>query len=383
MSKRALMISVLGLLFGVLAHGSAPVWVIDLNDVIEASSARYLSDSLEKARTSDVPLVVLRIDTPGGWMDSTRDIVKDILASPVPVAAYVSPEGASATSAGTYIVYASHVAAMAPATNIGSATPVRGDGEAMEPNMERKVVNDAVAQMRGYAELRGRNIEWAEKTVREATNLTASEALELNVIDFVAADISALLGMIDGVTLATKIGSVTLATDESEYEVVTSTWFEHSSLKTLLDTLGDSLWWVIGIVLVIGEVVLPGTFLIWFAFAAFGVGLIGLMFEMSGMNQVVVFSLLSFASLSLGYLMRKRRGDPEEPAFADRTLAYMGKTYTVVEAIENGQGKIQVGDSVWLAEGADCRVGESVKVIDSRGNVLVVEVVPPEENASD
>lgn len=382
MSKRALMISVLGLLFGVLAHGSAPVWVIDLNDVIEASSARYLSDSLEKARTSDVPLVVLRIDTPGGWMDSTRDIVKDILASPVPVAAYVSPEGASATSAGTYIVYASHVAAMAPATNIGSATPVRGDGEAMEPNMERKVVNDAVAQMRGYAELRGRNIDWAEKTVREATNLTASEALEQNVIDVMASDIGGLLAKVDGMTLTTKAGSVTLATEGSEHEIVTNAWFEHSSVKTLLDSLGDSLWWVIGIVLVIGEVVLPGTFLIWFAFAAFGVGLVGLVFDMSGMNQVIVFSLLSFASLSLGYLMRKRRGDPEAPAFADRTQAYMGKTYTVVEAIENGQGKIKVGDSVWLAEGEDCPVGGSVKVIDSRGNVLVTEIVPPDESAS-
>ena len=380
MSKRTLLISVLGLLTGVLSHATPPVWVIDLDDVIEASSARYLSDSLDEARTSDVPLVVLRIDTPGGWMDSTRDIVKDILASPVPVAAYVSPEGASASSAGTYIVYASHVAAMAPATNIGSATPVRGDGEAMEPNLERKVVNDAVAQMRGLAELRGRNIEWAEKTVREATNLTASEALEQNVIDLMATDISALLAKIDGMTLETKTGLVTLATEGSEHQVITNTWFDRSSVKTMLDALGDSLWWVIGIVLVIGEVVLPGTFLIWFAFAAFGVGLIGVVVDLSGMNQVVVFGLLSFASLSLGYLMRKRRGDPEVPAFADRTQAYMGKTYTVVEAIENGQGKIQVGDSVWLAEGEDCPVGGSVKVIDSRGNVLLIDVVPQNEN---
>jgi len=379
-SKRTLLISVLGLLTGVLSHATPPVWVIDLDDVIEASSARYLSDSLDEARTSDVPLVVLRIDTPGGWMDSTRDIVKDILASPVPVAAYVSPEGASASSAGTYIVYASHVAAMAPATNIGSATPVRGDGEAMEPNLERKVVNDAVAQMRGLAELRGRNIEWAEKTVREATNLTASEALEQNVIDLMATDISALLAKIDGMTLETKTGLVTLATEGSEHQVITNTWFDRSSMKTMLDALGDSLWWVIGIVLVIGEVVLPGTFLIWFAFAAFGVGLIGVVVDLSGMNQVVVFGLLSFASLSLGYLMRKRRGDPEVPAFADRTQAYMGKTYKVVEAIENGQGKIQVGDSVWLAEGEDCPVGGSVKVIDSRGNVLLIDVVAQNEN---
>ena len=377
---RKLITILLGLWVGALAHGTAPVWVIDLDDVIEASSARYLSDSLDEARTSDVPLVVLRIDTPGGWMDSTRDIVKDILASPVPVAAYVSPEGASASSAGTYIVYASHVAAMAPATNIGSATPVRGDGEAMEPNLERKVVNEAVAQMRGLAELRGRNIEWAEKTVREATNLTASEALEQNVIDLMATDISALLAKIDGMTLETKTGLVTLATEGSEHQVITNTWFDRSSVKTMLDALGDSLWWVIGIVLVIGEVVLPGTFLIWFAFAAFGVGLIGVVVDLSGMNQVVVFGLLSFASLSLGYLMRKRRGDPEVPAFADRTRAYMGKTYTVVEAIENGQGKIQVGDSVWLAEGEDCPIGGSVKVIDSRGNVLLIDVVPQNEN---
>ena len=380
MSKRTLLISVLGLLTGVLSHATPPVWVIDLDDVIEASSARYLSDSLDEARTSDVPLVVLRIDTPGGWMDSTRDIVKDILASPVPVAAYVSPEGASASSAGTYIVYASHVAAMAPATNIGSATPVRGDGEAMEPNLERKVVNDAVAQMRGLAELRGRSIEWAEKTVREATNLTASEALEQNVIDLMATDISALLAKIDGMTLETKTGLVTLATEGSEHQVITNTWFDRSSMKTMLDALGDSLWWVIGIVLVIGEVVLPGTFLIWFAFAAFGVGLIGVVVDLSGMNQVVVFGLLSFASLSLGYLMRKRRGDPEVPAFADRTQAYMGKTYKVVETIENGQGKIQVGDSVWLAEGEDCPVGGAVKVIDSRGNVLLIDVVAQNEN---
>ena len=371
----------LGLWMGALAHGTVPVWVIDLDDVIEASSARYLSDSLEEASTSNVPLVVLRIDTPGGWMDSTRDIVKDILASPVPVAAYVSPEGASASSAGTYIVYASHVAAMAPATNIGSATPVRGDGEAMEPNLERKVVNDAVAQMRGLAELRGRNIEWAEKMVREATNLTASEALDQNVIDLMATDISALLAKIDGMTLETKTGLVTLATEGSEHQVITNTWFDRSSVKTMLDALGDSLWWVIGIVLVIGEVVLPGTFLIWFAFAAFGVGLIGVVVDLSGMNQVVVFGLLSFASLSLGYLMRKRRGDPEVPAFADRTQAYMGKTYTVVEAIENGQGKIQVGDSVWLAEGEDCVVGGSVKVSGSRGNVLLIEVVSQNDNA--
>ncbi|HVH83913.1 MAG TPA: nodulation protein NfeD, partial [Steroidobacteraceae bacterium] len=182
-------------------------------------------------------LVVLELDTPGGLDSSMRDIIRAILASPVPVASYVTPSGARAASAGTYILYASHVAAMAPATNLGAATPVSiggepeapappvlpqgkpadkggGAGEGSAPQsppgtaMERKVVNDAVAYIRGLAELRGRNADWAEQAVRGAASLTANAALEQKVIDLVARDLPDLLARCDGREV--RIGDHTL-----------------------------------------------------------------------------------------------------------------------------------------------------------------------------
>jgi membrane-bound serine protease (ClpP class) len=185
----------------------------------------------------------VRLDTPGGLDESMRDMIKEILASRVPVIFYVAPNGSRAASAGTYLLYASHVAAMAPATNVGSSTPVsigggqfpspaapeEGDGEgAGEPAgpsaMERKVVNDAVAYIRGLATLRGRNAEWAEATVREAANLPAAEALELNVIDIVAEDLDALLAALDGRTIAVEGGSVTLDLEDATVVSVVPDW---------------------------------------------------------------------------------------------------------------------------------------------------------------
>jgi len=156
--------------------------------------------------------VVIRMDTPGGLDSAMRQMIKAILASPVPVATYVAPSGARAASAGTYILYASHVAAMAPGTNLGAATPVQIGGPPGAPKddkakggddetLARKQVNDAAAYIRGLALLRGRNADWAEKAVREAVSLPASEALRLNVIDQVAEDLPALLRKLDGKTL--------------------------------------------------------------------------------------------------------------------------------------------------------------------------------------
>nr|WP_202607629.1 nodulation protein NfeD [Pseudomonas putida] len=203
------------LLLGITPGGQAApgaVWVLGIDDAIGPASADYLVRSLSQAQAQGAQLVVIRMDTPGGLDSAMRQMIKAILASTVPVASYVAPSGARAASAGTYILYASHVAAMAPGTNLGAATPVRIGGPPGTPSddkakggddetLARKQVNDAAAYIRGLAQMRGRNADWAEKAVREAVSLSASEALRLNVIDQVADDLSDLLRKLDGKTL--------------------------------------------------------------------------------------------------------------------------------------------------------------------------------------
>ena len=175
--------------------------VVPLDGAIGPASADFVSRALKRAANEKAQLVVIRMDTPGGLDTSMRGLIKDMLASPVPVATFVAPSGARAASAGTFILYASHIAAMAPGTNVGAASPVsiggapaKEDGKKAEPDtMTKKVTNDAVAYIRGLAEMRKRNPDWAEKAVRDAVSLSAQEALKLNVIDHVAADLPELL----------------------------------------------------------------------------------------------------------------------------------------------------------------------------------------------
>lgn len=189
--------------------------VLDVVGPIGPATVEFVTGSIEKATARNAELVIIRMDTPGGLAASTRDIVKAILNSPVPVATLVTPGGARAASAGTYILYASHIAAMSTATNVGAATPVsiiggqspdrQDDSDENEEDvapagdtMSRKVINDSVAYVRGLAARHGRNEDWAELAVREAASITAEEALEIGVIDLIAEDVGDLLEQIHG-----------------------------------------------------------------------------------------------------------------------------------------------------------------------------------------
>jgi membrane-bound serine protease (ClpP class) len=422
------------LLLAVLGLGSAqaappPVLVVPLEGAIGPASADFVRRALARAAKDKAQLVVLQIDTPGGLDTSMRELIKHILASPVPVAAYVAPSGARAASAGTFILYASHFAAMAPGTNLGAASPVaiggspqkdeKADkkGKSADPTdtMTRKQMHDAAAYIRSLAQLRGRNADWGERAVREAVSLPADEALKLKVIDLVAKDVPELLKKLDG--------KAKLQTAGAEVVTVEVDW-RTRILGVITNPSVAYLMILLGIYALIFEftnpgLVLPGVvgaicvLLALYAFHLLPVNYAGLALMLLGIAFMVAEAFLpAFGSLGIGGLIAFVLGsiiliDTDLPGFeipyaliggvAAASAAFVflvmgmmvrsrrrpvvsGREYLIGaagEALEDfeGEGWARVQGETWrVRSNAPVRRGERLQVKAIDGLVLNVEV---------
>lgn len=375
--------------------------LLEIRDAIGPATSDFFVRTLDQARERNARLVIVQMDTPGGLDSAMRDMIRAILASPVPVAIFVAPSGARAASAGTYLLYASHIAAMAPATNLGAATPVQigapsapsspqpaaqddedkndADKDAKpEPGtaIERKMINDSVAYIRGLAELRGRNADWAESAVRTAASLSASAALEQNVIDVIASDVADLLRKIDRRVVKVRTGELRLATRDLVVERIEPDW-RTRLLAVLTNPNVAYLLMLVGIYGLLLEgynpgAVLPGVvggiclLLALYAFQVLSVNYAGLALMLLGVALLVAEAFApSFGALGIGGIAAFVIGsiillDTDVPGFAvARTLigaiALVGALLILLIATYFGRSRrrpVVTGAEQLLAESA-------------------------------
>ena len=397
------------------AEVGAPIRLLEIDGPIGPATSRYVEKGIQRAQEGGTRLIVLQMDTPGGLDTSMRDIIQAILASRVPVATYVAPSGARAASAGTYILYASHIAAMAPATNVGAATPVaiggqppppqprepaprdgkpkQPDGEEQKPDaddypvdeepataMERKAVNDAVAYLKSLAELRGRNAQWAELAVRRGASLSASEALQKGVIDLVAKDLSDLLEQIDGREVRVGDDTVKLATRGAAVERVEPDWRTELLSVITNPTIAYGLL-LIGIYGLLLEGYNPGAIvpgvvgsiallLALFAFQILSVNYAGLALVGLGIAMIIAeFFVPSFGALGLGGLVAFVVGSI---ILLDTDVPGMNIGLPIITGVATVGGLALIGIA-WLATrslrrpvvtGAQGMIGATVEVVE-------------------
>lgn len=417
--------------------------VLEIKGSINPAVSDYFREGLEQAAAGSASLIIVEMDTPGGLDRAMRDIIQLILASSLPVVTYVTPDGARAASAGTYILYASHVAAMSPATNLGAATPVSigglpGSGKKPpgkenqkdkdnsatplknDDAMKRKVINDASAYIKALAEKQGRNAEWAVRAVKEAVSLSALEALDLDVIDFVADDLDDLLKQVDGHEITLNSKPYIITTAGMKLDRLQPTW-RYKVLSVISDPNVAYFLLLLGFYGLVYELANPGVFLpgvaggislllAFYAFQILPVNYSGLALIVLGMILMVSEAFMpSFGSLGIGGIVAFSVGslilmDDEgmkisltvitatTAVSAAIMILVLGRIFTIRkkmvvtgdealvgtlgEALEDfdREGRVELMGELWLAESSDkIMKGEKVKITSRNGLKLMVQ----------